>query len=141
MSIRLESIDIESYDLCAEYLAPVGYPSSVFTLDWDKSNYEDICFNDLFEALYRERYDDHVYTDNYEYYSDMQCFLIPAEIFENTILPYFEIPLDEFRVSTLYMRESNTYPWQTLNCSNIIYCPTLTQKLLSAEIMKMALSP
>lgn len=130
MSIRLEPIDIELYDLCAEYLAPVGYPSSVFTLDWDKSNYEDICFNDLFEALYRERYDDYVYTDNYEYYSDMQCSLIPAEIFENTILPYFEIPLDEFRVSTLYMRESNTYPWQKLNCSNIIYCPTLIPEVV-----------
>ena len=126
MSIRLEPINIELYDLYAEYLAPVGYPSSVFTLDWDKSNHEVICFNDLFEALYRERYKDHVYPDHYEYDSNMQCSLIPAEIFEDSILPYFEIPLDEFRASTLYMRESNTYPWQTLNGSNIIYCPTLT---------------
>ena len=130
MSIRLEPIDFESYDLYAQYLAPVGYPSSVFTLDWDKSNYEAICFNDLFEALYRERCKDHVYADDYEYDPDMQCSLIPAEIFENTILPYFEIPLDEFRASTLYMRESNAYPWQALNGSNIIYCPTLTPEVV-----------
>ena len=130
MSILIEPIDIELYDLYTEYLAPVGYPGSIFTLDWDQSNYEAICFNDLFEAFYRERYKDHVYSENFEYDSDMQCSLIPAEIFENTILPYFEIPIDEFRASTLYMRESNTYPWQTLNGSNIIYCPTLTPEVV-----------
>ena len=125
-SIRIEPIDTELYDLYAEYLAPVGYPSSVFTMDWDRSNYDVLCFNDLFEALYRARCKDHVYTDDYEYDTEMQCSLIPAEIFENTILPYFEIPLDEFRASALYMPERNAYPWQTLNGSNIIYCPTLT---------------
>lgn len=130
ISIRLEQTDIELYDLYAEYLTPIGYPSSVFTLDWDKSNYKNICFNDLFEVLYRERYDDLVYSDNYEYYSDMQCSLIPADIFENTILPYFEITLEEFRASALYLGDYNAYPWQELNLSNVIYCPMLTPEVV-----------
>lgn len=129
-SIRLEPTDKELYDLYAEYLTPVGYPSRVFTLDWDKSSYENICFNDLFEALYMERYGDYVYNTDYEYYSDMQCSLIPADIFESTILPHFNISLDEFRTLTLYMQESNSYPWQMLNCSNIIYCPALTPEVV-----------
>lgn len=128
-SIRLEPTDKELYDLYLEYLTPVGYPSGVFTLDWDKSNYGDLCFNDLFEALYKERYGDWVYEKDYEYYPEMQCSLIPTNIFENTILPYFQISLDEFRASTLYMKDKNAYPWQTLNCSNIIYCPTLTPEV------------
>ena len=61
----------------------------------------------------------------------MQCSLIPAEIFEKTILPYYDIPLDEFRASALYQRESDAYPWQTLNGSNIIYCPTLTPEVVA----------
>ena len=28
------------------------------------------------------------------------------------------------------MSESNTYPWQALNGSNIIYCPTLTPEVV-----------
>ena len=77
-----------------------------------------------------ERYGDYVYNTDYEYYSDMQCSLIPADIFESTILPHFNISLDEFRTLTLYMQESNSYPWQMLNCSNIIYCPALTPEVV-----------
>lgn len=130
LSIRLEPINKELYDLYTKYLALVGYPSSVFTLNWDKSNYGNICFNDLFEVFYKEQHDDLICSDHYEYYPDMQCSLIPADDFESTILPYFEISIDTFRASTLYMCGSNTYPWQEPNYSNIIYCPMLTPEVI-----------
>ena len=132
-SFRLDPADKKLYDLYADYLAPIGYPSSVFTLDWDNSNYGAVCFNDLFEALYKERYNDHVYPADYEYYPEMQCCLIPADTFENAILPYFDVSLDEFRALTLYKHESNSYPWQTLGATNLIFCPILTPDVVECR--------
>lgn len=133
LPIRLEPTDKSTYDLYEKFLTPVGYPSSVFTLDWDESNYENICFNDLLEPLYREQYNDFVYANEYEYYPDLKSCLIPASIFESTILPHFDISLEEFRISTLYLSDKNAYPWQEPNCSNLLYCPTLTPEVIECR--------
>ena len=128
-SIRLQPVDKELYDLYVKYLSPANYPSCVFTKDWDKQSYKNICFNDLFESFYRTKYDDFVYAKDYPQHADMSCSLIPASIFEDTIFPYFDISLEEFRTLTLYMEDTNSYPWQELNCSNVIYCPWLTPEV------------
>ncbi len=127
--IRTQPVDKELYDLYIEYLSPANYPSSVFTKDWDSQSYSEICFNDLFESFYIARNGEYVYADDYERFADMSCSLIPASIFESTVLPYFDIDLDEFRALTLYMPDSDSYPWQELNCSNVIYCPCLTPEV------------
>lgn len=127
--VRLQSADKDLYDLYAKYLSPVGYPSSVFTKDWDRQSYKEICFNDLFEPFYTAVYGDYVYSDDYERCTDMSCRLIPANIFEDTILRYFDIPLEEFRALSLYMSDTNSYPWQECNCYNVIYCPKLTPEV------------
>ncbi|MCI7351784.1 MAG: DUF6070 family protein [Ruminococcus sp.] len=127
--IRLQSADKDLYDLYAKYLSPVGYPSSVFTKNWDRQSYKEICFNDLFEPLYTAVYGDYVYSDDYERCTDMSCRLIPANIFEDTILRYFDISLEEFRALSLYTSDSNSYPWQECNPYNVIYCPKLTPEV------------
>ncbi len=130
LPIRLQPVNKELYDLYLKYLSLAPYPSCIYTRDWDSQNYENICFNDLFEYFYLEKNGDHVYANDYDYYADMSCSLIPASVFEDTILPYFNISLDEFRTLTLYMSDTNTYPWQEINCFNIIYCPWLTPEVV-----------
>ena len=126
--------DKELYDLNAKYILPVGYHNvNLFLCDWDTSDYGDLCFNDLFEWLYKLKHNDYVYARDYvqedePYY---HC-CIPAEEFEGIILPYFEISLAEFKERALYNAEKDIYPWQDLNCSNIAYYPTVIPEITEA---------
>ncbi|MCI9575860.1 MAG: hypothetical protein HFJ84_04135 [Clostridiales bacterium] len=138
--LRLKPVDKTLYDLNAKYIMPIGYYNvNLFLCDWDTSNYGSLCFNDLFEALYRLRNNDYIYARDFEQvdvdepYPYYYC-CIPAEIFDATILPYFEIPLSAFREKTLYDSEKDIYPWQDLNCSNIAYFPTVIPEV--TEVVK-----
>lgn len=128
-SVRLQPVNKELYDLYLKYLSPAGYPSSVFTKNWDSQSYGELCFNDLFENFYKAKNGEYVYADDYERFTDMSCSLIPASIFEDTVLPYFDIPLDEFRTLTLYLPDRDSYPWKELTCSDVVYCPQLTPEV------------
>lgn len=136
--LRLNPVDKALYDLNVKYIQPIGYHNiNLFLCDWDTSDYGKLCFNDLFETLYRMRNHDYVYARDFEqvdvdepypyYYS---C--IPSELFEGMILPYFEIPLSAFREKALYDPEKDIYPWQDLNCSNIAYFPTVIPEITEA---------
>lgn len=132
--LRLKPVDKELYDLNTKYILPVGYHDvNLFLCDWDTSDYGDLCFNDLFEWLYRLKNNDYAYARDYEQEDEpyYHC-CIPSDVFENTILPHFEIPLAEFRERTLYDAGKDIYPWQELNCSNIAYYPTVIPEITEA---------
>lgn len=130
ISMRLQPTDKELFDLNAKYIQPIGYQcTNIFLIDWDSSNFNNMCFNDVFEFLYHMKYGERVDATAFEHSTDMNCALIPADIFESTILPHFDISLEEFRKATLYRADSNTYPWQTINCSNLTYFPALTTEV------------
>lgn len=125
--LRLKPVDKNLFELTEKYIKPIGYYNvNAFLCSWDTSDYGNLCFNDLFESLYKMENNDYVYTDQFEkeqypYFH----YCVPAEIFENTILPYFEIPLAEFRERTLYNSEKDIYPWQDINVSNVSYFPSV----------------
>lgn len=128
--IRLGPVDENLYDLYWEYIKPIGYSGcNIFLLDWNSSDYGKLCFNDLFEFLYFCKWGKQVDKDEYEYFTDMQCRLIPADVFEATVLPYFEITLDEFREASSYLEDKNAYPWQEINASNVVYYPEITPEI------------
>lgn len=132
--LRLKPVDKELYDLNAKYILPVGYHNvNLFLCDWDTSDYGDLCFNDLFEWLYKLKHNDYVYARDYAQEDEpyYHC-CIPSDVFENTILPYFDIPLSEFREKALYDSTKDIYPWQELNCSNIAYYPTVIPEITEA---------
>lgn len=132
--LRLKPVDKERYDLNARYIMPVGYHNvNLFLCDWDTSDYGDLCFNDLFEWLYKLKHNDYVYARDYAQEDEpyYHC-CIPSDVFENTILPYFDIPLSEFREKALYDSTKDIYPWQELNCSNIAYYPTVIPEITEA---------
>lgn len=96
--------------------------------------FADLSFNDLLEFFYKVRNNDYFYAQDYEsvrepyYYS-----YIPASLFENTIMPYFDISLQEFRERNLYDSEKGIYPWQEICCDNVTYYPTVEQEVVNYQ--------
>ena len=113
------------YDLCAKYILPVGYQgNNLFLLDWDSADYGSLSFNDLLEYLYLIRHD-YLDTASFSLASD-GIYSVPAEIFEDAVLPYFDISLEQFRAASLHDAATDTYPWQRSGFMNVTYFPPLT---------------
>ena len=125
--LRLHPVDKVLYDLNMKYIMPIGYHNvNLFLLDWDSSNYGHLCFNDMLDSFYWMENNDYFYARDYPYYATPYSHsAIPAQLFEETILPYFDISLDQFREMSLYDAYTDTYPWQDLGCDNILYYPEL----------------
>lgn len=121
--LRLHPADKELYDFNMKYILPIGYRNvNLFLLDWDSDNYGNLCFNDMLDSFYRLSYGDTIYAGDYPFFTEPYSHsAIPAELFEDLILPRFDISKAEFRKRALYDAESNTYPWQEINWENVLY--------------------
>ncbi len=123
--LRLQPVDRGLYEWTEKYIAPVGYYNvNLFLLDWDSSDFGNVCFNDLFAGMYRLEYGDYFYAQNYPH-SDVPFShsMIPADLFETVVFEHFDISPEEFRKRALYDAENDAYPWQDLDCGNILYYP------------------
>ena len=120
------------YDLCEKYILPIGYQSNnLFLVDWDSSDYGYLSFNDLLEYLYYAQHGEYMSTSDLAFYTDTAISSIPADMFESVILPFFDVPLDDFRAFALYDSATDTYPWERAGCMNLTYFP-LVQPTVSA---------
>lgn len=128
--VRLTRADEELYGLNAKYVRPLGYQSTnVFLVDWSSEDWGELSFNDVFEYLYLMRTGGHVDAGAFEYAEQLECCLVPAALFEETLLPYFDISAQELRSRAGYLSGADAYPWQPVTSSNIVYFPTLTPEL------------
>lgn len=136
MFIRLEQVDKELYDLNDKYIMPIGYQSNnLFLCDWSSADYGDVCFNDLLEFLFKMNTKEYFYAKDYPFErSPYLHSCIPANIFEDTILPYFDISLQDFRERTLYDKENGYYPWREICCDNLIYFPSVEPEVVDQKI-------
>lgn len=126
MQLRMEPVDTELFDLDMKYIIPISYYSNnTFLVDWTSSDYGRMCFNDMFDFLYHEKYGEYFDPDGYEYDRDLRSNLIPADEFEEVILSYYDVSLNTLRELSLYQNESNTYPWQQVQGSNLEWFATI----------------
>lgn len=123
--IRLKPVDENLYNLTEKYISPIGYLShNMFLCDWSSEDCGQLCFNDLFEYFYKIRTGEYFYTE--EDQNILEPYLhvdIPKSLFEETLLPYFNISLDEFRKSSIFDEQKEVYPWQEVYCGNTDYYP------------------
>lgn len=133
--VRLKPMDKTLYDLTEKYISPIGYLSNnMFVSEWNYNDYGHLSFNDLLEFFYRVRNDDFFYEDNFETVREPYFHTyIPAELFEETVLPYFDISLQEFRKRSLYDSEKNVYPWQEICCDNVTDYPSVEPEVVSCK--------
>ena len=130
--ISLKPVDKTLYDLTEKYLAPIGYLSNnLLTCSWSREDYGTLSFNDLLEYLYRMEHNAFFSPEAYESVREpYSCYRIPAALFEETILPYFDINLAEFRQRSLYDAVTDSYPWQEICCENLTYYPTVEPEVV-----------
>lgn len=114
-TFRLAPVDRELYDLTASYILPVGYRMvNLFLTNWQEGDWAGLSFNDTFEYLYElQRGEAFPWQD---YPADASgCRWIPAELFEDTILPYFSITREELRIVAWYDEAEAAYPWRAVH--------------------------
>ena len=135
--LRLHPVDPSRYDLTMKYILPIGYQNvNLFLVDWNSENYGKLCFNDLLEFLYRIKFNDFLYARDYPLYTASYPYsAIPGNLFEDTILSFFDISIDELRERALYDSENDIYPWQSISGANAMYYPTVTPEVTECEVV------
>ena len=93
--LRLQPVDHDLYAWTEKYITPIEYHNvNLFLLDWDSSNFGNVCFNDLLSVMYRMEYGDYLYTRDYPYADEpFSDSVIPADLFESVILEHFNITI------------------------------------------------
>lgn len=136
MLLRLKPVDKEFYELAEKYIFPIAYSNNnMFLCDWSCDNYNDLSFNDLFDFFYRIKNGESVNVQEFERIEAPYHYLcIPSELFEDTIMPYFDITADELRELSLYDSARDIYPWQEINCENVIHYPSVEPEVVKHQI-------
>lgn len=120
--IRLEKPDSELCALTRQYISAGGYiGSNLFLIDWTEEDFSGLCFNDLWEYLYRYEHGSQFSPEGYEYDTEKHCFLIPAYEFEQVILPHFDIDTQTLRSLSQYDAVRDAYPWRQIETNDYAF--------------------
>lgn len=113
--IRVIPMKEEYKEVCENYLNNIGYQgNNLFTVEWDENNIDSLNLNGLFASFYRIEYNKEL--DKEKYYDG-----IPKEEFEELIGKYLNIFSDEICNVAEFNKETNTYQYTKLGCTN--YAP------------------
>lgn len=116
--IRMHPADREAYDLVQTYILPVGYQMvNLFLCDWQEGEWGELSFPDLLEFLYGKYAGRQLLWEQYP--GSTSCVWIPAELFESTLLPFFQIHLETFRERCGYDGETDSYPWRPVHGNDL----------------------
>lgn len=113
---RLTPADRELYDLTRTYILPVGYRMvNLFLCDWQEGNWGSLSLNDVFEYLYEVQTGVAFPWQEYPIDTETGYVPIPAELFEDTVLPFFSISREELRDIARYDPKTDSYPWRAVH--------------------------
>lgn len=114
--LRLTPPDRERYDLTRKYILPVGYQMvNLFLVDWQEGDWGELSFPDLLEALYTMETGQTLSWEDLPQKGEPVRRMIPAALFEGTILPYFAITQEDLRALCQYDAELDAYPWRPVH--------------------------
>ena len=120
--IRLKKPDPELWDLYSKYILAGGYSATNIVLtDWTEKDFTKLCFNDLWEYLYRYQNGTQFWPDGCAYDEDRGCYLIPAEKFESAVLPFFRLDVQTLRQLAQYDAQTDTYPWHQVDSNDYAF--------------------
>lgn len=118
--LRLTPPARELYDLTRKYILPVGYQMvNLFLVDWREGEWGALSFHDLLEGLYQMENGGALQWEGFSQKGDPVRRMVPAAMFEETILPWFDLSLEEFREICLYDGEENAYPWRPVHGNDL----------------------
>lgn len=121
-AFRVQPLDEKCRELNRKYILPVGYSrNNMFLVDWDETDFGELNFYDLFDALYPLRFGRAVpYGMGENLESGVVC-RIPEGEFENVIMPYFKINSQTLRSKTDYLSKDQVYRYRPRGFHNAEY--------------------
>ena len=133
--VRLAPVDEKMFDLTEKYISPIGYMSNnMFVCEWNSDNFGSLSFNDLFEYFYKIKTNDYFKSDGFEKVNEPYYHTyIPQSLFENTVKPYFDISLKEFRSRSLYDSKKRAYEWVEVYCDNAKIFPSVEPEIVKCS--------
>ena len=109
---RILPLDEKCRELCDQYILPVSYfCNNLFLTDWDAGSMDRIEFNDLYEFLYEMKYGEKLDEE-------AAAGGIPKAQFEEVVLTYFDISVEQPEKYARYDAAVGVYPWEPVNAWN-----------------------
>lgn len=120
--IRLQKPDQELWELYCKYILAGGYTATnIFLTDWTEDDFSPLCFNDLWEYVYRYRTGTQFWPDGCAYDKSRNCYLIPAAEFESAVLPFFKLDAQTLRQLADYDAQTDSYPWRQVESNDYAF--------------------
>lgn len=120
--IRLQKPDQELWELYSKYILAGGYTATnIFLTDWTEDDFSPLCFNDLWEYVYRYRTGTQFWPDSCAYDKSRNCYLIPAAEFESAVLPFFKLDAQTLRQLADYDAQTDSYPWRQVESNDYAF--------------------
>lgn len=120
--IRLQKPDQELWELYSKYILAGGYTATnIFLTDWTEDDFSPLCFNDLWEYVYRYRTGTQFWPDGCAYDKSRNCYLIPAAEFESAVLPFFKLDAQTLRQLADYDVQTDSYPWRQVESNDYAF--------------------
>lgn len=120
--IRLQKPDQELWELYSKYILAGGYTATnIFLTDWTEDDFSPLCFNDLWEYVYRYRTGTQFWPDGCAYDKSRNCYLIPAAEFESAVLPFFKLDAQTLRQLADYDAQMDSYPWRQVESNDYAF--------------------
>lgn len=120
--IRLQKPDQELWELYSKYILAGGYTATnIFLTDWTEDDFSPLCFNDLWEYVYRYRTGTQFWPDGCAYDKSRNCYLIPAVEFESAVLPFFKLDARTLRQLADYDAQTDSYPWRQVESNDYAF--------------------
>ena len=109
---RILPLDEKCREMCDRYILPVSYfCNNLFLTDWDAGSMDRIEFNDLYEFLYEMKYGEKMDEE-------AAAGGIPKAQFEEVVLTYFDISVEQLEKYARYDAAAGVYPWEPVNAWN-----------------------
>lgn len=112
-ALRVQPLDEKCRELNRKYIQPIGYKNNnIFLVDWNESDFGNLNFYDLYDALYPLIYNQPVpYTAN-DNIGDGAIYRIEKDEFEDVIMSYFNIDSKILQSKTVYFPEDKVYEYR-----------------------------
>lgn len=110
--IRVIPLSEACIDLSEKYVYPLCYQgNNILCSNWDITSLDTLDYNGVYEYFYKMKYGESFHPGN-------DTNGIPAVEFEDVILEYLPVTVEEIRKWAVYDEETQTYAWASLGCGN-----------------------
>lgn len=104
--LRVAPLSEKCRELTRKYVSGLSFVNyNAFVVNWDSGNVDDILMPCMFEDIYRIHTGENVKMEN---------DWIPAEVYEEIMMPYFPVSKEQLRARCGYDADRDSYPYEMI---------------------------